>query len=77
MLIKTSVFESLPQPWFMEDPIKEIGEDVHFCNLAREHGFQVFIDHDLSKDVMHIGEFEYRHQIMQQWDDEPTEKDQS
>jgi len=67
MLIKTSVFAEIPAPWFMEDPVKGIGEDVHFCNAARAVGFNIWIDHDLSKDVMHIGEFEYSHRIMPQW----------
>lgn len=67
MLIKTSVFKDLPQPWFFEDPMAGMGEDVYFCNKAREHGFDIWIDHNLSKDVGHIGEFEFRHQIMPQW----------
>lgn len=67
MLINLRVFGSLAQPWFCEDPIKEVGEDVYFCGKAREAGFDIWIDHDLSKDVGHIGEFEFRHQIMEQW----------
>lgn len=74
MLINTDVLKNLPQPWFMEDPIQEIGEDVYFCNLARKHGFSVYIDHDISKEVVHMGEFEYRHQIMEQWDKEDVGK---
>ena len=68
MLINTAVLKELPQPWFMEDPMQGIGEDVYFCNLARKHGFSIFIDHDVSKDVVHMGEFEFTHQIMEQWD---------
>lgn len=67
MMIHADVFRSLPQPWFCEDPIKGIGEDVWFCNAAREAGYSIFIDHDLSKDVVHIGEFDYKHQLMEQY----------
>lgn len=70
MLIHTDVFKALPQPWFCEDPVKEIGEDVYFCNKAREHGFDIWIDHDISKDVVHMGGFEFTHQLMDTWEKE-------
>lgn len=68
MLIRTDMLEKLPQPWFCEDPVKEIGEDVYFCNLARAHGFKIWVDHDISKDVMHMGGFEFCHQLREEWD---------
>lgn len=68
MLISCEMLKKLPQPWFCEDPVKEIGEDVFFCNLAREHGFKVFIDHDISKSVVHMGGFEFTHQLMETWE---------
>lgn len=67
MLIKTDVFKGINAPWFCEDPVKRIGEDVWFCNQAREAGYKIYIDHDISKDVVHIGEFDYCHQQMEQW----------
>lgn len=70
MLIKCDMLKKLPAPWFCEDPVKEIGEDVYFCNKAREHGFDVWIDHDVSKGVVHMGGFEFTHQIMEQWNEE-------
>lgn len=58
-LIRHEVLAKLPQPWFAMpwDPVlkKHAGEDVHFCKLAREHGFTINIDHDLSQHVRHIG----------------------
>jgi hypothetical protein len=68
VMIRHDVFTGLPapsvKPWFWFDWIEgvtQIGEDVHFCNLAREHGFKIYVDHDLSKCVYHIGEhyFDY------------------
>lgn len=63
MLIKTSVFEKLPQPWF---PITweaqnndYTGEDWNFCKLCAEHGIPVYVDHLLSQQIGHIGSFNY------------------
>lgn len=67
MLIDTKVFKSMPQPWFQVGYSTKqhdfFGEDVFFCHQAAKHGFETFIDHDLSKEVRHIGnlEFSYHH----------------
>jgi GT2 family glycosyltransferase len=65
MLIKTSVFKKLPIPWFdvkYEQDLKaHVGEDMYFCHLAKKHGLKVYIDHDLSKRIRHIGSYEYTH----------------
>lgn len=37
-----------------------VGEDVFFCRVAREHGFEVMVDHDLSRDCGHVGVLEYK-----------------
>ena len=37
----------------------QYGEDVLFCNRLREEGVRIFVDHDLSKVVAHIGDYEY------------------
>lgn len=62
-LIHRTVFEQTPKPWFNIPYIPESdgnwGEDVWFCNQARKQGFNVLIDHDLSKEVRHIGMREY------------------
>lgn len=62
-LVKADVFARLPTPWFqigwapgLDD---FVGEDLHFCRLLGEHGVSVLIDHDLSKEVRHLGGFEY------------------
>ena len=36
-----------------------VGEDVYFCKLARQEGFDIHVDHDLSKACAHVGVFEY------------------
>ena len=36
-----------------------MGETVGFCRRLGEAGIPVHIDHDLSKQLAHIGEFEF------------------
>lgn len=62
MLIKREVFEALKEPYFFYDVEKNVGEDVNFCRKARDAGFKIYIDHDLSKDVKHVGHFYWGHE---------------
>lgn len=66
VLLKTSTLDDMPdpigKPWFQNEYMGDMhwmGEDVHFCKLYRESGQRVFVDHDLSKQCRHIGQFEY------------------
>lgn len=64
--VHKSVFEAMPPPWFHipwnEKELKfECGEDIYFCRKAREAGFKIYLDHDLSKKVSHIGQYEFGH----------------
>ena len=59
LLIKTSVFDKFPGPWFMfgyqSDGTLSYGEDTYFCQRAiKEAGFDVWADPTLH--VKHIGE---------------------
>jgi hypothetical protein len=50
---------NFPFPWQEEEKAYG-GEDGFFCKKWREHtGLQIWIDHDLSKAVGHIGSFTY------------------
>jgi hypothetical protein len=65
MLIKKEVFQNMSEPWF-DMPWQTgkrgyMGEDVFFCKKAQELGFKVYIDHDVSKEIGHIGTFEFKH----------------
>ena len=66
MLVKAEVYKKMEFPWFAIPwvPAAEdyIGEDVWFCRRAAENGFKTLIDQDLSKEVHHIGTFEYTHE---------------
>lgn len=64
MLIEAGVFEKLSPPFFQftqvgQDGIKTETEDVFFCHKAKEAGFPIVIDHDLSKECAHLGDWEY------------------
>lgn len=60
MLVKADVLREIPWPWFYESYAAEEGtndttsEDYNFCNKAREHGFKIWCDLDLSFEVRHL-----------------------
>lgn len=60
MLIRLSVLDRLPRPWFDTpyDGENHIGEDKFFCQQATKAGIKVFVDHDLSQEVEHKGDVE-------------------
>lgn len=66
MMIKADVFRRLPLPWFNISWLPNggmwVGEDIYFCKLAQSHGFKVLVDHDLSKEIRHIGVMEFSHE---------------
>lgn len=66
MLTDTKVFKDMAQPWFSityhQNSDEYSGEDIYFCYKAGKLGNEVFIDHDLSKEVKHIGSFEFGHE---------------
>lgn len=56
-LIKAEVFYSLEPPWFSTPWAGErhITDDVYFCHKAAAAGYFIWIDHDVSHNVRHIG----------------------
>ena len=66
MLIKANVFRNMAEPWFQigysPDWKAFVGEDMYFCREAQKAGFKVYIDHDVSKQVRHIGVLEFMHE---------------
>jgi len=71
VLITREVFEATQFPWFEHSydhgNKRAIGEDTHFCWLAQQAGYPVFVDHDLSKDVRHAGSLEYSLEHANNW----------
>lgn len=69
VLMETAALADLPDPgkdpWFWYKQTSDgrtIGEDVYFCKymLQERLGQRIFVDHDLSWECSHIGDFEYR-----------------
>jgi len=64
-LVEMSVFHALPKPWFALGYNRQddgyIGEDYYFCQQARAKGYQILVDHVLSKEVIHLGEMAWTH----------------
>jgi hypothetical protein len=63
MLMRLDVVAGLPRPLFVHginDDGGDIGEDLMLCQALRNAGHHIYIDHDLSKDVSHIGSYAYR-----------------
>ncbi len=63
MLMLTDVVADLPRPWFrhgINAQGGDVGEDVVFCRTLGAKGHTVYIDHDLSKEVGHIGQTTFR-----------------
>src|SRR5574343_22120 len=65
LLIQRSVFEKLRQPWFpfpwCGDEDLYQGEDWTFSERIEEAGFPLYIDHNVSKEVAHVGNLDYKH----------------
>jgi hypothetical protein len=63
MLMRTDVASNLMRPWFrhgINEHGGDIGEDVGFCRALTAAGHLIYIDHDLSKEIGHIGQYTYR-----------------
>lgn len=63
VLVRREVFDTLAYPWF-DTPYRAegqywTGDDVYFCEQARQAGYTLYVDHDLSKHVKHCGTFEF------------------
>ena len=62
MLVKREVFEKTERPGFWFEVLpgdKLVGEDVYFCVKAKDAGFDVYVDHDLSNEIGHVGRYTY------------------
>ena len=59
MWTASEVFRKLEPPWFELQWIPESavfrGEDYVFCEKARAAGYEIYVDHDLSREINHLG----------------------
>jgi hypothetical protein len=59
MLVNINVYKTLSKPWFHyhwnNDTEDLSGEDIYFCKQAKDNGYEIFVDSDLSQEVAHFG----------------------
>lgn len=64
MCIQAEVFFQLEYPWFLTPWLPEdqrfVGEDLFFCAQLKKAGVPLHIDHGISWNVGHIGQYTYR-----------------
>lgn len=64
MAIKAETLGKLEYPWFdqpfMPDQDSYVGEDLFFCGRLKQAGVPLYIDHDLSKEITHLGKYEFQ-----------------
>lgn len=62
-LIQLDAIRSIPKPHFefrwIEESQQYLGEDLYFCLKARQYGVDIWIDHDASNKINHIGSYGY------------------
>lgn len=60
LLKMTDVIKAIPPPHFevrwLPDRNAYLGEDLEFCEKMREKGVKIYVDHDVSHDIGHIGD---------------------
>ncbi len=69
LLMRLDVVADLPRPYFTHgrnDSGGDIGEDMMFCRALKAAGHTIWIDHDLSKEIGHIGQYTYRPAVVDQ-----------
>lgn len=72
VLMRTSIIRNIgPKPWFEvyydTEHNRIVGEDCYFCKKVRDAGYEIYVDHDLSKECSHLGTFEYRLEHAADW----------
>jgi GT2 family glycosyltransferase len=59
MLVKTSILQEIPKPWFefhwTEESNDHLGEDMDFCMKMADAGYTVKVDTTLSMEMRHLG----------------------
>lgn len=63
MCVKADVFMQLPFPWFdtpwHDGDQRFVGEDLFFCGQLKAHDIPLYVDHDISWAIRHVGTYAY------------------
>lgn len=64
-LLDLSVLADIPKPWFeirwSDKQQQFVGEDWYFIKKLEDAGVDVYVDHELSRQIGHVGAFQYTH----------------
>lgn len=70
VLIDLRVFQEIKKPWFpitwIEDAEEFQGEDWGFCQKVDDAGIPMYIDQELSWEIIHGGRFPFTHEVIDQ-----------
>ena len=65
MLIDLSIMKGIQRPWFeicySARNAQFIGEDWYFVGKVEKAGYDTYVDHSLSREIGHIGQFNFTH----------------
>jgi len=71
-LIEREVFERIRPPLFLMDWIPDLkaycGEDVFFSTKIQALGYDVWVDHDISQEIRHVGSRAYGYSDLKEWE---------
>jgi hypothetical protein len=55
LLTKFDIYRKMGYPWFAPGLHSQPRDDIYFCRKAKEMGYTIWCDHDLTKEVTHTG----------------------
>lgn len=68
-LMKTSILDELPRPWFEFTWVKEsvdwLGEDINFCAKIRNAGYEIKVDTQISMETLHLGTYAFGSDLLE------------
>ena len=78
MLLKVATLKAIPKPWFsvyyQPEQDEFVGEDWFLCEQLEKIGCKIYVDHDLSREVGHVGKLIYKHEFVGQIVQVPEEE---
>lgn len=54
LLTRFDIYRKMGYPWFKPGMHSEPRDDIYFCRRASEMGYELWCDHDLTKEIRHI-----------------------
>ena len=68
MLVNMQVYHTLTKPYFeikyQPESDDYLGEDINFCRMARNRGFKIMVDDIISRQLSHLGQFAFGHDLV-------------